>query len=167
MLVDHATGPALLDFAFRGIILRMMRRLFLRCFAVLGMISMLGSLVVVPIVSHSAVAKAGVVNAAPSSAMGMAAMSDMPCHKATYKATKSDSSTNSSNAAKPDQPCPDCPQNTCPDMASCLVKCFQATPLVMTEGVALQTLETPRVAPAPSQVTAGSLIPPLLRPPSV
>ncbi len=79
-----------------------------------------------------------------------ASTSQMPCHQ-------------------PAQPCPHCPPKGCPDMAAgaCLVKCFQAAFLPADEPRELGTDTLARLRPAPSQVKASSLIPPLLRPPSV
>jgi hypothetical protein len=86
-------------------------------------------------------------------AMGLASPSvsataeQMPCHK-------------------PAKPCPDCPQKACPGMSACFAKCFQPlTPIA--EASLYGSVSTSRVPPATSQVAAKSLIPPLLRPPSV
>jgi hypothetical protein len=116
------------------------KRLFHRWFLVLGMVAMLGSVVTVPMTTSIAVAMAGPTTAATAD--------QMPCHK-------------------PAKPCPDCPQKVCPNMGSCLVKCFQPLSEPTSEAHLLGTLLSSRILPALSQVTAESLIPPLLRPPSV
>ena len=73
---------------------------------------------------------------------------EMPCHKMKKS-------------------CPDCPQKVCPEMGSCLVKCFQPLPTPVSESRLHRDIVADRVAPAISAVPASSLIPPLLRPPSV
>ncbi len=115
-----------------------------RWFVVLGMLAMLGALVAMPLTSTFAVAMAGATHADQLSA------DEMPCHK----------------PAKP-SPCPDCPQKVCPDMGTCLVKCFQQLVPPLTGGMPLGLLVAAKLAPEPSAVAASSLVPPLLRPPSV
>lgn len=72
---------------------------------------------------------------------------EMPCHD------------------QPD-PCPDCAKSACPDMGSCLLKCFQVVASIPTASL----LASP--PPAADQTSLhgrselGSLISPLLRPPS-
>ena len=83
-------------------------RLFQRWFVVLGMVAMLGALIAMPMTSTYAFAMAGAKTTAT------AAMGEMPCHK-------------------PAKPCPDCPQKVCPEMGSCLVKCFQPLSLPISE----------------------------------
>lgn len=111
-----------------------------RWFLVLGMVAMLGSLVTLPMTTSIAVAMAGPTTAATAD--------QMPCHK-------------------PAKPCPDCPQKVCPNMASCLVKCFQPLSSPVAEVFSQGLVVNSRVLAAPSQVVSGSLTPPLLRPPSV
>jgi hypothetical protein len=118
------------------------KRLFHRWFAVLGMVAMLGALVAMPMTTSIAFAKAGPMTSAS------AAAHLMPCHK-------------------PLSPCPDCPQKACPDMSTCLAKCFQPLSSPITEANRYGTVAIARVPLAPSQVATDSLIPPLLRPPSV
>jgi len=108
------------------------------------MLAMLGALAAMPLTSTYALAMAGDAHADQSSA------DEMPCHK----------------PAKP-APCPDCPQKVCPDMGTCLVKCFQQLVLPLTGGMPLRPLVASKLAPEPSAVAASSLVPPLLRPPSV
>jgi hypothetical protein len=122
-------------------------RLFQRWFATLGMLAMLGALLSMPLTATYAFAMAG---AAPASHHGVsiADKGEMPCQK-------------------PMKSCPDCPQKVCPEMGSCLVKCFQPLPPPISEAQLQRHVITGRVAPMPVAVTAGSLIPPLLRPPSV
>jgi hypothetical protein len=107
---------------------------------VLGMVAMLGSLVTLPMTTSIAVAMAGPTTAATAD--------QMPCHK-------------------PAKPCPDCPQKVCPNMGSCLVKCFQPLSSPVAEVFSQGLVVNSRVLAAPSQVVSGSLTPPLLRPPSV
>ena len=64
------------------------------------MLAMLGALISMPMTSTYAFAMAGAKTAATAS------MDGMPCHK-------------------PVKHCPDCPQKVCPDIGTCLVKCFQ------------------------------------------
>jgi hypothetical protein len=118
----------------------MRHRLFQRWFAVLGMVAMLGAIIVVP--AASALTTAGTASAAS------VGMGDMPCHN-------------------PAKPCPDCPKKSCPSMGACLVKCFQALSPLPTGARLDRVTVSSRVFPVPSQVPAGSLVPPLLRPPSV
>jgi hypothetical protein len=89
---------------------------------------------------------AGIVLASAKSNMtAMADTSgDMPCHKS----------------------CPHCAK-TCPDMGSCLLKCFQPLSNVPSS-VSLAEHDANSVAPPGlSQRIAETQIPPLLRPPSV
>jgi hypothetical protein len=122
-------------------------RLFQRWFVTLGMLAMLGALLSMPLTATYAFAMAG---AAPAGhhGMSMADKGEMPCQK-------------------PMKSCPDCPQKVCPEMGSCLVKCFQQLPPPISEAQLLGDGITGRVAPMLVAVTAGSLISPLLRPPSV
>ncbi len=118
------------------------KRPFHRWFAALGMVAMLGALAVVPMTTSIALAMAGPIPAAS------AAAEQLPCDK-------------------PANPCPDCPQKVCPDMSSCLVACAQPLSSPTAEAFLYGKVVPSRVPPAPSQVAAESLIPPLLRPPSV
>jgi hypothetical protein len=118
------------------------KRSFQRWFAMLGMVAMLGALAAVPMTTSIALASPGLMASASTAA------EQMPCHKSA-------------------KPCPDCPQKSCPDMSTCLAKCFQPVSSPISEATLLRTVVTARTAPAPSQVATGSLIPPLLRPPSV
>jgi hypothetical protein len=104
------------------------------------MIAMLGALIALPMTTSIALAMAG-----PMVAKSTA--HEMPCHKP---------------AKKPAKHCPGCP-----DMGTCLVKCFQPLSALVAETCLLGVVAAPRVLPEPSQIAAGSLIPPLLRPPSV
>jgi hypothetical protein len=126
-----------------GSLLIVKDRLFQRWSLILGMLAMLGAGVVAPMTTAHAVAKPGL-----TSSMS-AAMQAMPCHK-------------------PANPCPDCPQKSCPDMgAGCLVKCSQ----LVASPAAVALSHTPvmgsRLLSAPQQAVSGSLTPPLLRPPIV
>lgn len=114
------------------------------------MVAVLGALVAMPLASTYHFAMAGKPSA---STMDMkhgvtnAAAEEMPCHK-------------------PAKHCPNCPEKACSEIGSCLVKCFQslssASAALLDRNVAGE-----RVVPAVSLATIGSLIPPLLRPPSV
>ena len=107
------------------------------CFVALGLIAMAMALAAIP---------AGIALASAKSSMTVMAdnSGDMPCH----------------------HPCPHCAK-TCPDMGSCLLKCFQ--PLSNVPGsVSPEGYDASSVEPsALSQRIAGTPIPPLLRPPSV
>ena len=121
---------------------RVRHRLFQRWFVGLGMVAMLGALISMPMTSTYAFAMAVAKTATTAS------MDGMPCHKAA-------------------KPCPNCPQKVCPEMGSCLVKCFQPLPPLVAETHIQRDVVGERVMPRPARVTASSLIPPLLRPPSV
>ncbi len=110
------------------------------------MIAMLGAVVAMPLSSTYALAMASSNHAMakPTTAM----KHEMPCQK-------------------PAKPCPDCPQKVCPEMGTCLVKCFQPLSSPVAEVGVHRLAVASRVRPASSQVSAGFLIPPLLRPPSV
>ena len=103
----------------------------------LGVLAMAMALVAIP---------AGIALAsAKSDMMAMAGNSDdMPC----------------------DHPCPGCAK-PCPDMGSCLMKCFQ--PLSDAPAQASVQAHTVRnlIPPGPSRRISEAPIPPLLRPPSV
>jgi hypothetical protein len=105
------------------------------------MVAMLGALISVPMTTSIVLAMAGPMTAT-------AATGEMPCHKLAKR-------------------CPDCPQKVCPDMGSCLVKCFQPLSPPIAEACLQGMVVSSRVLPTPSQVSAESLVPPLLRPPSV
>jgi len=120
------------------------KRFYHRWFVVLGMLAMLGAPVVMPLTSTYALAMAGTAHAAQTSA------AEMPCHK----------------PAKP-APCPNCPLKACPEMGTCLVKCFQQLVPPLAGGMQLAPPVVVLLAPEPSAVTASSLVPHLLRPPSV
>lgn len=122
-------------------------RIYQRWFAVLGMLAMLGALISMPLTATYALAMAGTQ---PGS------------HHMTATDTKSDSPCH-----RPMKSCPECPQKICPEMGSCLVKCFQPLPPPISEAGLQGDAMVGRVAPLPVAVTVGSLIPPLLRPPSV
>jgi hypothetical protein len=123
-------------------------RLFQRWFATLGMLAMLGALLSMPLTATYALAMAGTTPTISHDMSMTDAKGEMPCQKSMKL-------------------CPDCPQKVCPEMGSCLVKCFQPLPPPVSEAQLQGDVITGRVAPMPVAVTAGSLIPPLLRPPSV
>jgi hypothetical protein len=108
-----------------------------RCFVALGLLAMAMALAAIP---------AGIVLA--SAKTDMAAMSagsdDMPC----------------------DHPCPGCAK-PCPDMGTCLLKCFQP----LSSSPAQSSVRThslrQRIPPGLSRRITEAALPPLLRPPSV
>ncbi len=64
-------------------------------------------------------------------------------------------------------PCPDCAKKICPELALCLVKCANTLPSPAFKGHdrSATTQEARRIMSVPSP--AGTLIPPLIRPPIV
>jgi len=120
----------------------------------LGMFAMLVALVAVPLASASVVAAPGAPDGMAAMdtahAMADAAAEEMPCHRSA-----------------PPQHCPDCPQQACPNLGACLVKCFQTLSSPLTAIVLHRDVASSRIAPALSPARPGSLTPPLLRPPSV
>lgn len=120
-------------------------------FAILGMVAMIGALASMPLASTSAFAMSGKSSASTMKmAHGVteAAADEMPCHK-------------------PAKHCPNCPEKACSDMGSCLVKCFQSLSSPASAALLDRNVAGERVLPTLSLATVGSLIPPLLRPPSV
>lgn len=113
----------------------------------LGILAMLGALVAMPLTSTYALAMAGTSQVAHAD---MASADEMPCHKPAKQS-----------------PCPDCPQKVCPEMGTCLVKCFQQLVPPLASGAHLAPPIASRLAPTADGVVASSLVPPLLRPPSV
>ena len=115
-----------------------------RCFIVLSMLAVLGMVAVVPLGSTLAGEKVGVVTSDHSSG-------DTPCHK----------------PVKSEQPCPDCPQKSCPDGAACMVKCFQQLSAVLPKALVF------KIPASKTGVLAERFAPPLrslsppLRPPIV
>ena len=108
-----------------------------RCFVVLGVIAMVLALVAVPAGIALASAKSDMTTMAGSS-------DEMPC----------------------DHPCPGCAK-PCPDMGSCLLKCFQPLANSPMEARALVRSVRQLVPPGLSRRTSEAPIPPLLRPPSI
>jgi hypothetical protein len=113
------------------------KRLLHRCFVALGILAMGMALAAIP---------AGIALA--SAKADMAAMSagadEMPC----------------------EHPCPGCAK-PCPDMGTCLLKCFQPLSNVAAQaGVQTYPLRE-RIPPGLSRRITEAPIPPLLRPPSV
>ncbi|AGK56883.1 hypothetical protein HYPDE_26003 [Hyphomicrobium denitrificans 1NES1] len=125
----------------------MRHRFYQRWFVFLGMLAMFSALLSMPLTAAYAFAMAGTASATAHMTMS-AQDAEMPCHKVKKS-------------------CPDCPQKVCPEMGSCLVKCFQPLPTPVSEATLHDDVITDRVAPATSAVPASSLIPPLLRPPSL
>ena len=111
----------------------------------LGVVAMLGALIALPMTTSMALAMSAPTAASPTADKMTA--DEMPCHKP---------------AKSPAKQCPDCA-----DMGTCLVKCFQPLSALVAETGRLGVVVTSCVLPEPSQIAAGSLIPPLLRPPSV
>lgn len=115
-------------------------RLFQRWFLVLGMVAMFGALLSMPVTSTYAFAMSGqsAGTAAGSQDGAMASMSkDMDCAKTAHH-------------------CPNCPQKFCPEMGSCLVKCFQPLSPPAAEARMQGVVPSERVMPTPVAVTAGS-----------
>ena len=63
--------------------------------------------------------------------------------------------------------CPNCPHEGCPDLAGCLAKCFQPIFDMTKTAATFEPAVHTQVTMAAMPVLGGSLIPPLLRPPSV
>lgn len=130
----------------------MRHRSYQNCCILLGMIAMLGTLVSMPLTATYAFAMSGQTTAmamdAPHTMDMSSAKAPMPCDG-------------------PAKHCPNCPQKVCPEMGSCLVKCFQPLPSPLAEARFHGEIKRDLVAPGYALITAGSLIPPLLRPPSV
>jgi hypothetical protein len=116
-------------------------RLSKRWFAILSMVAMLAALVYVPLSTASALA----IASAPHM---QASTGEMPCHKQAKH-------------------CPDCPQQSCPDMAACLAKCFQSFSAPAPVEMARTFVASIRLRPALSRVPDTPSIPPLLRAPRV
>jgi len=123
------------------------KRFYQRWFVFLGIVAMLGALAAMPLTSTYALAMAGVSHIAHED---MASADEMPCHKTAQQ-----------------KPCPDCPQKVCPELGTCLVKCFQQLAPPLAGGVHLAPPIASQLAPTTDGVVASSLVPPLLRPPSV
>lgn len=126
----------------------MRHRFYHRWFVLLGLLAMIGALLSMPLAATYAYAMSGKASVSTSDAMP-AQGDEMPCHKKMKK------------------PCPNCPQKVCPEMGSCLVKCFQPLPAPVSEAGLRGDVIADRVAPAIYAVPPSSLIPPLLRPPSL
>ena len=109
-----------------------------RSFVVLGLVAMVAALVAIP---------AGITLAQSKSHAAMAMADDadggMPC----------------------DHPCPCCPK-PCPDMGSCLLKCFQQLSPIPGQASIDAPLVREPVRLSLSRRIADAPIPPLLRPPS-
>jgi hypothetical protein len=108
-----------------------------RWFVAFGVLAMLAALVAIP---------AGIALAsAKSDMLAMAGAADeMPC----------------------DHPCPGCAK-PCPDMGSCLMKCFQPLSNAPVQASVQRYYVHDLIPPGLSQRIAEAPIPPLLRPPSV
>ena len=65
-----------------------------------------------------------------------------------------------------DHPCPGCAK-PCPDMGSCLMKCFQPLSNMPAQASVQEYSVRDHVPPGVSRRTSEAPIPPLLRPPSV
>ncbi len=116
-----------------------------RCFIVLSMLAMLGIVAAVPVGSAFAADKAG-------TAMTDHADAEMPCHK----------------PVKSKKPCPDCPQQqTCPEGAACMVKCFQQLSAVLVKSLIIAMPLTTAGILLPDAAPAGAFPAPPLRPPIV
>jgi hypothetical protein len=118
------------------------------------MVAMLGALVSMPLASTYAFAMSAQLSKQTTMAMNGAHDSQ----KAAAKKMPCDSPANH---------CPSCPQKVCPEMGSCLVKCFQPLPSPFADAQFYGEITRDRVAPGHALITVGSLISPPLRPPSV
>jgi hypothetical protein len=120
---------------------------------ILGILAMLSSMMSVTLVGRMAGPLQQMVQSSVSHATAIVVptlshAAAMPCHKQT-------------------KPAPRCPKSICPDIAICLAKCVQQAPALLALD-AVPAMIMQRIGwPAPDQIFAGSLIPPLLRPPSV
>jgi hypothetical protein len=103
----------------------------------LGVLAMVVALVAIPAGIALAAAKSDTADMTASS-------DDMPCQ----------------------HPCPGCAK-PCPDMGSCLMKCFQPLSQVPAQVVVDRHPARDLIAPSVSERITATLIPPLLRPPSV
>lgn len=116
---------------------------------------MLGALASVPATTASALAMAGAKHTVMSATTDTApaamdtASEAMPCHKQAAKS-----------------PCPHCPDKSCPEMGTCLVKCFQQLVPPLAADTSVELRPASMLAPTQTHVAAGSLVSPLLRPPS-
>lgn len=108
---------------------------------------MLGALLVAPVSTPVAFAMAASTGHAHETAV---ATGEMPCH----------------NPAK-QKHCPDCPQKMCADMTACLAKCFQPLAASVAPVRVPQLQVSAGIRPGLSRAERGSLVLPLLRPPSV
>lgn len=126
---------------------RVRNRFFQRCSTILGVLAMLGALLLAPVSTPVALAMATSTSHAKASA---AMTGEMPCHKPTKQ-----------------KHCPECPQKMCADMAACLAKCFQSLSAPVTQAFLHGVASSSVILPGLSKASDGSLVPPLLRPPSV
>jgi hypothetical protein len=108
-----------------------------RWFVALGVLAMAMALVAIPAGIALASAKSEMADMADSS-------DDMPC----------------------DHPCPGCAK-PCPDMGSCLLKCFQPLSNAPVQASVLGNSVRNLIPPGLSRRISEAPIPPLLRPPSV
>jgi hypothetical protein len=119
---------------------------------VLSLLALFGALAAVPLANTYALAMTATAQVGtPSNETRQASSGTtaaLPCHK-------------------PGQPCPNCPQKVCPDMSTCLVKCFQTLAPLVAEARLYVTMRGLRMPQAPQQASHDTSIPPLLRPPSV
>ena len=108
-----------------------------RWFVALGVLAMLMALVAIP-------AGIALASAKPDMAAMSASSNDMPCN----------------------HPCPGCAK-PCPDMGSCLLKCFQPLSNAPVQASVQRNGVQDLVLPGLSRRISEAPIPPLLRPPSV
>ena len=120
-----------------------MRKGWLRCcICILGVFAILGTVVSVP---------ADFANAFASKNFDMAAMA-MPAAE---------------DCQKEGDPCPDCMSKICPVAASCLASCVNLLPSPIANGHAVSAFMKEGHAFLSAPCPAGTLIPPLIRPPIV
>ena len=113
------------------------KRAFHRCFVVLGLLAMVMALAAIPAGVALASAKADAAVMADNA-------DDMPCQ----------------------HPCPGCAK-PCPDMGTCLLKCFQPLSNLPAQENAQSYSVRELIVPELSRRISEAAIPPLLRPPSV
>jgi len=119
--------------------LETVKRRLHHCFVVLGLLAMAMALAAIPV-------GIALVSSKTPAGVEMAHNGDdaMPCH----------------------HPCPGCAK-LCPDMGTCLLKCFQQLP-PLPEQLAIEATFIRNLVPlGQAQRIAEAPIPPLLRPPSV
>ena len=94
------------------------------------------------------------------------ALAAIPAGIALASAKLQIATASSSDDMPCDHPCPGCAK-PCPDMGTCLMKCFQPLSQVPAQSVVENHTVRDLIAPGASRRIAEAPIPPLLRPPSI